>query len=222
MLQGFPTKHGTGISIYGDYCDLRSLYLTIHRLTYRSTEDPSHPHNAVLMNFAHEIRKAYSENRLKEKLTFDQEHQIEYLGVRYLWTDLLITLSVLRHVAGFVTTMEVDQANLYLLDYITKQALNAYDPKGANILKEFIGQRIQINDPLLMQINAFINMDYLKTKPTKTRFRNLHRYFIIYFSPWTEEYKKFKQLLQTNATQLGCTPEELSFDAKEFPEEIAW
>lgn len=222
MLQGFPTKHGTGISIYGDRFDLQSLYLTVHKIADRTQEKPDDPTHVLLMAFAYEIRKAYNENRLKEKLTFDSSHQIEYLGFHYLWTDLLITMSILRHEAGYAATNGVDQANLYLLESITKHALDIYDPQGASLLKEFIGQRIQIHDPLLMQISEFINTDYLNTKATKSRFRNIHNYFIIYFSPWTEEYKKFKQLVDGKAAQLGCKPEELSFDEAEFPQEIYW
>lgn len=221
MLQGFPTKHGTGISIYGDNADLRSLYQTIHKIAERTEKNHDDPLYVTLMAFAYEIRKAFSENRLKEKLTFD-DHEIEYLGFHYLWTDLLITLCVLRHEAGYVSTSEIDQANLYLLEARTKRALETYDLQGSRTLKEFIGQRIRITDPLLIQINQFINMYYLKTKATKTRFRNIHSYFINYFSPWTEESKKFKQLIDSKAAQLGCKPEQLSFEDKEFPEEITW
>lgn len=201
MLQGFPTKHGTGISIYGDNADLRSLYQTIHKIAERTEKNHDDPLYVTLMAFAYEIRKAFSESRLKEKLIID-DHENECLGFHYLWTDLLITLSVLRHEAGYVATSKIDQANLYLLESVTKHALETYDLQGARTLKEFIGQRIPINNPLLMQINQFINMEYLKTSATKTRFRTLHRYFNLYFSPCTPEYQRFKQRLDSKAAQL--------------------
>ena len=38
MLQGFSTQNGTGITIYGDYCDLRSLYLTIDKIANKVSQ----------------------------------------------------------------------------------------------------------------------------------------------------------------------------------------
>ena len=32
MLVGYPTKNGTGISIFGDYADLKMMYQCVHRI----------------------------------------------------------------------------------------------------------------------------------------------------------------------------------------------
>jgi hypothetical protein len=221
MLQGFSTQNGTGITIYGDYCDLRSLYLTISKISDKACKTEDDPQCITLMSFLYEVRKAYSEQRLKEEITFDGDTKIEYFGFQYLWPDLLIFISVLRYQASYVTTDELDQVNLYLLDHITKKALEEYDQEGAAQLKNLIGQRINILDPLLVQINEFINLEYLKLKPGKKRFRNLYTLITNYFSSWTEESKNLRKHLEEKAKELETTADKIGFDEDGFPE-VLW
>jgi len=221
MLQGFTTKKGTGISIYGDYNDLKFLHQTLYKSCDTPNDDDKNPISNIILNFAYEVRKAYSRNRLKEVLTFDGVNDIEYLGFNYLWTDLLVTISALRHQAGYITTDEIDQANIYILEYITKMALEQYDEKGALILKNYIGQRIDIEQPLLEQILQYINIAYLEEKPTKTRFRNIDNY-LHHFASSTHEHKDFLIILEQRAMQMNCKPMELTFGDENYPEEIIW
>ena len=221
MLQGFSSKNGTGITIYGDYCDLRSLYLTISKISDKACQTEDAPQCITLMSFLYDVRKAYSEQRLKEEITFDGDRKIEYFGFQYLWTDLLIFMNVVRYRAAYTTTDESDQANLYLLDHISKKALEEYDPEGASQLKNLIGQRINIVDPLLVQINEFINIEYLKLKPGKKRFRNLYTLITNYFSSWTEESKSLKKRLEERAKELETTADKIGFDEENFVE-VLW
>lgn len=202
MLQGFSTQNGTGITIYGDYCDLRSLYLTISKIWDKVSQIEDDPQCITLMSFSYEVRKAYSEQRLKEEVTFDGDRKIEYFGFQYLWTDLLIFISVLRYQAAYSMTNELDQANLYLVEHITKKALEEYDQEGAAQLKNLIGQGIDILNPLLAQINEFVNLEYLKLKPTKERFRNLYTLMTNYFSSRTKDSKDFKKFLEEKAKRI--------------------
>ena len=78
-------------------------------------------------------------NLTQENFVFDSENKVEYLGFRYLWTDLLYLISVLRYNAGYVVLDALDQANLYILEYNCKKALFEYDPQGAQQIKNFIG-----------------------------------------------------------------------------------
>lgn len=73
MLQGYPTKNGTGISIFGDYGDLKSLYAAVHEIAGSLDENNSRTkaQYQLLMNFAYEIRKAYSGQRLTDRLIFE-------------------------------------------------------------------------------------------------------------------------------------------------------
>lgn len=221
MLQGYPTKKGTGIAIYGDYYDLRSLYLTVLKIREKVSQVKDDPQSLTLAAFSYELRKAYSEQRLKEEFTFDGDRKIEYLGFQYLWTDLVIFLNVLRYVASYTITNELDQTNLYLLEHVTKTALEGYDPEGAVGLKDLMGQRINVADPLLCQINEFVNIEYLKMKPSKARFRCLHSLISNHFSSYTREGKELRQFLDTKAKEIQAPAAELSFDDKEFPD-VVW
>lgn len=222
MLQGTATKKGTGIIIYGDYCDLSLLHQTLHKVCEKPIDDETNSITNTILNFAYEVRKADSGNRLTEILTFDGVNEVEYFGFEYLWTDLLITLNALRYQAGYIATDELDQANFYLLEHVTRRALEQYDPQGASYLKNYINQPIDIHQPLLQQINQYINILYLKKKPSKTRFRNIHKYFSQYFSPWTNEFKSFKRMVESQAEHLNCKPEELTFGDENYPKEIVW
>ncbi|MCW3073495.1 MAG: hypothetical protein JWP69_564 [Flaviaesturariibacter sp.] len=221
MLQGFSTQNGTGISINGDYCDLRSLYLTISKISEKTSQIDNDPKSIALAHFSHEVRKAYSEQRLKEEIDFDGDRKMEYLGFQYLWTDLLICLCVLRYQAAYIVLDELDQANLYLLEHVSKKALYEYDPEGATVLKNLVGQRLDIHDPLLTQVNEYINITYLKSKPTKERFRNLYSLMTSHLSSWTTEGKELRNTLKMKAEKLNLKPDEISFKDSEFPE-VTW
>ncbi|WP_432327994.1 DUF6904 family protein [Mucilaginibacter sp. P25] len=72
MLQAYPTKNGTGVSIFGDYGDLKSLYEVVHGIAVSINADiPTQKgQNQLLMNFAYEIRKAYQGQQLTEEMRF--------------------------------------------------------------------------------------------------------------------------------------------------------
>lgn len=72
MLQAFPTKNGTGVSIFGDYGDLQMLYQTIHHFseTLDENRNPQKAQHLLLMNFAYEVRKAFSGKRLVNKFSY--------------------------------------------------------------------------------------------------------------------------------------------------------
>lgn len=94
-------------------------------------------------------------------------------------------------------------------------------PKGLSELKNLIGQKINIVDPLLVQINEFINIEYLKLKPGKKRFRNLYALITNYFSSRTDESKNLKKRLEERAKELGTTADKIGFDEENFGE-VLW
>lgn len=221
MLQGYPTKKGTGITIYGDYFDLSSLYRTLHKVCETNNPSDNPPIVQVILNLAYEVRQSFSRNRLEETIkTLDESEKVEYLGFNYLWTDLLITLSAIRCRASYVVLNELDQSNLFLLEHITKDALDQFDTEGGARLKLYINQRIEISQPLLLPINEYINIQYLNEKPTKTRFRKLNKYFS-YLSSYHPKHQEVKNIIEKLASSVDCPPEELSFSEENFPE-LKW
>lgn len=218
MLQSNPTKKGTGIEIWGDFGDLSNLHSTIHKIGTRLNEhdEKFKGQSDIAMCFAYEVRKAYEGLRLNEDFNFDFENKVNYYGFQYLWTDLLFAISVLRLNAGYVVLDELDQANLYILEHNLKMSLFAYDPKGAQQIQHFIGQKINIHDKLIFLMLQGINFEYLSDKPTKTRFRNIPNLIIGYTSPFSETYKLWKNDLERNAKRLKCDLLEIEYG--EYPE----
>lgn len=109
MLHSYPTKNGTGISIFGDFGDLKNLYETVHEIAHTLDEDNLNlkGQHQLLMNFAYEIRKGYSGQRLTDKVKFNDEHELQYFGFQIVWPDMLIFIATLRHNAGYIQTNNV-------------------------------------------------------------------------------------------------------------------
>ena len=150
MLQGYPTKNGTGISIFGDFADLENLYETVHEIAEPLNENDIQLKGQwqLLLNFAYDIRKAYSGQRLIDKVTYNGDgHKIPLFGFQCVWTDVLIFISTLRHNAGYLPTNKKNQANLFRLEEVVERALFSYDTEGANTIQQYLGQRINIANP---------------------------------------------------------------------------
>lgn len=222
MLQSFPTKSGTGISIFGDYGDLHILYDTIHHFanTLDDNKNPQKAQHKLLMNFAYEVRKAYSGQRLIEKLTYDSDNiENTFYGFQLVWTDILIFISVLRHNAGYAQSDKLHQANLYLLEFIVEKALFEYDAEGANQIKNFIGQGINITDEHAFIIYQALHIKYVTDKKGKTRFRKIPQLLSRHFFKWNSDYQQLIASFQQSAREQKCEVTDLEFS--DFPE-IVW
>ncbi|MBS1781047.1 MAG: hypothetical protein JST70_17105 [Bacteroidetes bacterium] len=222
MLQAYPTKNGTGVSIYGNYGELNSLYDTIHHVA-NSLDQHNGAQGAqfqLLMNFAYEVRKASSGQRLKETFTYDADNiQHVLYGFRLVWTDILIFISVLRHNAGYSQSDKLQQATLYLLEHIIEQALFEYDSEGANAIKDFIGQRINISNEYAFIIYQALHIKYVTARAGKARFRKIPILIAAHFSEWQQGYKELVTSFQQSAKEQGCAVADLEF--ADFPE-IKW
>lgn len=222
MLQAYPTKNGTGVSIFGDYGDLNSLYETVHQIACSLSEEHKYQkgQHQLLMNFAYEIRKGFSGQRLKDKIQFlGDEEKLTHYGFQIVWTDILIFISALRHNAGFSRSDKRDQANLYFLEHIVENALLSYDPQGANEIKEFIAQRINILNEYVFIIYQAIHIKFVTDKSGKVRFRKIPNLLISYFSEWLPAYKELIASFQQSAQEQNCEIMDLEFS--EFPD-IKW
>lgn len=221
MLQAYPTKKGTGVEIYGTRDDLVALYETVHKIA--NTLDEYNKFQKaqfqLLMNFAYEIRKGYEGSRLVNDIPSEDETKIRFYGFQLVWTDVLIFISTLRHNAGYLKTDRLDQANMYILEYITEKALFAYDAEGANNIKNFIGQRIDITNQLSFVIYQALQIKYVTSPAGKKRFRNIPNLLITHFSEWLPEYKSLVHSLEISAKEHNCDITDLEFD--DFPD-IKW
>lgn len=221
MIRGDSTQNGTGIQIFGDYSDLKQLHQTLLRLCETPNDSDKNPITNLIFEFAYEVRQAFNGKRLEDNLEFHGGNKNDYLGFQYLWTDMVVTLNAMRFQAGLVTTNEMDQANIYLLEYITKGSLSQYDPQGAEMIKGYLSGGIDITNPLLEQVTEYINILYLEQKPSKTRFRKIPKLFN-YYSIWSSEYKAFETEINKQSSNLGISVNEVSYNESNYPEEITW
>lgn len=222
MLQAFPTKNGTGVSIYGDFGDLNCLYDTVHAIAGRLDEENEWQkgQNQLLMNFAYEIRKGFSGNRLTEAFRYPgEDHTLHYYGFQAVWTDMFLFIAALRHNAGFVQTDKVHQASLYMLEHVIERALEAYDPVGASELKKYIGRGIPIYSEYVFLIYQALHIDFVSMRGGKPRFRKIPRMLSNYFSEWAPEYKTLLAHLQKSADANKCRIIDLTLS--DFPD-IRW
>jgi hypothetical protein len=222
MLLAYPTKRGTGLSIFGDYGDLTNLYRTVHEVASSLDENNIRckGQNQLLMNFAYEIRKAYSGERLMDEVKFvGDNHELHYYGFQLIWTDVLIFISVLRHNAGFIQTNKLDQANMYQLEHAIEKALFDYDPEGANEIQHFIGQRINITNKFAFIIYQALHIKFATSTSGKKRFRNIPKLIGDHFSEWKQEYKDLIYSFEKSAIEQKCEVIDLEF--ADFPE-IVW
>lgn len=222
MLQGYATKNGTGISIYGDYGDLKNLYNVVHTIatSLDSENKRTKGQHQLLMNFAYEIRKAYSGQRLNDKIYLDgNQHEMQYFGFNLVWTDVLIFIATLRYNAGFIQTNKLNQAILYILEYIIEEALFIYDPDGANVIKHYIGQRINITNEYAFIIYQAIHLKFIKERASKKRFRDIPKLVGNYFSEWKKEYIDLIAEFHVSALEQNCEITDLEFE--DFPD-IKW
>ena len=222
MLKAQPTAKGTGISIFGSYEDLICLYDTVHHLAETLHADNKYQkgQHQLLMNFAYEIRKGYSGSRLKEKIVTAEEQENAFIyGFQVVWTDILIFINALRNCAGYIHTDKLHQANLYMLEYIVETALFNYDAAGAQLIKEYIGQRINVGSMYAFIIYQAVHIKFISEKPGKGRFRKIPQLLSEHFSEWTLVYKELISSFEQSATVQNCEVTDLEFS--DFPD-IKW
>jgi hypothetical protein len=222
MLQGYPTKNGTGIAILGDYGDLTSLYETVHEISNTLDEFSIQTKGQyqLLMNLAYEIRKAYSGQRLIEKFKFDgDDHELHYFGFKVVWTDILIFIATLRHTAGYIRTNNLHQANLYMLEYVVERELSNYDKEGTSLITDSVERIINISNHFCFIIYQAIHIKFVAAQSGKKRFRNIPNLIANHFLEWKPEYKELIQSFELSAKQQNCDITDLEFN--DFPD-IKW
>jgi hypothetical protein len=219
MFIAKPTKKGTGVALYGRENDLISLHEVIHHLGKSADIDSQCPEGTylVMMNFAYEIRKAHSGQRLYG-LPDDQELS-GLFGAQFVWTDILIFTNTLRNASARCVNSKSLLAILNDLESAVCGALEAYDAVGAADLVRYVGKRIPTDDTVIFQLYQSIHIKFISVAGGKSRFRKISSLLDDYFVLNSTERKSILKLLNKSALENNCEPEELDF--KYFPE-IIW
>jgi hypothetical protein len=114
MLTSSPTKHGSGITLYGDAHDLRAVNETIHKVANeRHVEEKF---GNFMLGLAYDVRKAYEGARERKQIGIRGLDAVKYFSVNILWPHFLPQVALIRHFAAYYPTSHRDQACLYLLE----------------------------------------------------------------------------------------------------------
>lgn len=206
MLIGRPTKYGTGIEIFGDYRDLKSLYCTVHS----SSGAENSPGNGLFMYFAYEIRKANDNLRETDTFVFDDELVI-YRGFKIFWPHFLTTIKLMREGAGLKISTPDIQADIYRLESIAESSLKSFDVGiGTQIWDWLSSHHIQPTEYIEVLIMR-ITFNCLQAKDGKERFKQLKKEIetLLYNHP---DHIEFKKYLEAESKRLNCKIPELDID----------
>jgi hypothetical protein len=207
MLTSAPTKHGAGVTFYGDFYDLSAVHETIHKIAGQSfvREDVGE----YMLGLGYDFRKAFEGQREKRTFGSDPLEKVTYRGFSVLWPFALTQAAMIRHFAGYHTTDHKDQSCLYLLEDCIITSLLASDAKiGKECAEWFLKFRIFPSDYLFSFVTE-CSRRYLFDAPEKNRFSELPD--ILRMLDWcSSEYKAFAKEVQKAAKKLGSTPQQIT------------
>jgi len=177
MLHLLPTKHGTGVTVWGSYIDLNLLYQTRNNLkTSDYTRDIEGSIERIIDVFGYEIRHAFQGDRLTKTVDLQDNQETKYYGFNFSWIDLFFSISCMRHNAAYSELNKLDLAMFFILEYEVEKAMDLYDLQGSKMNLPFINGVFVRHEKLWQYYNEILYM-YLSEKPSKKRFRNLRNYF---------------------------------------------
>lgn len=218
MLIGYPTKYGTGIEIYGDCYDLRSLHQVLHNIDQHIGELSFD--GDFYMGLAYEVRKAYTGNRLEKIIGHYSEEP--YYGFQFSWPDILLTLNLLRQRVGYMGNFHEVNAHLFALEHITMEALKQYDAAAATELVKWITEHKIAFYVYSAKALDEIRMRHYREKNGKTRFRKLNQHMKLLL-PHSREHHRLSDEYDQRAKRLKCKVEDLEFPTEAWNElEFKW
>jgi len=214
MIITTPTKYAAGITLWGDYWDLHSLYETIHELTNGTSfnEDIKE----TVLGLAYDVRHAYQRDKEEKKFGHDEYDKVTYRGAKILWPIILFQLSALREFAAFQATTKEQQSNLFRLEACVEKSLNEVDRNVAAECIEWLKFPSPITNDYYCLYLSEASKKYIADTVSKSRFKKLPN-ILRSFNPMSEEYKEFTKYLNATTREKGCSPYEL-FDFSEEPD----
>ena len=206
MILGVPTKYSAGLTLYGDFWDLKSLYETIHEIV-----EPSPFHQDIkdtVLGLAYDIRHAYQRDREEETFGHDDYDKVTYRGTKILWPIVLFQVNTLRYFASFGPTTRGQQANLYRLEACLESVLNEVDQNIASKCIEWLHVPSPLTTNYYCLYLSEASRRYLLDAAGKNRFKKLPS-VLQSFHPMSTDYRKFAEHLESVAKEKGCSPHDL-------------
>jgi len=215
MLFARATKYGAGLTLWGDYYDLRAAYDTIgyffdrSAIQYRLREHT--------MGLAHGIRLAYEGRWLQEQFGVDEVDRVTYRGASFIWPLYLSQIALVRQAAAYAPHGRREQALVHILEDSGRTALIDYDPTVGTECAAWIERPLVFPSDYLVSFLDYTARAYVSEgRAGKARFRKLPG-VLHSFSPFSAEYKAYADILQRKATEQNCSPQEL-METGEWPD----
>jgi hypothetical protein len=214
MLISEPTRYGAGITIFGDYWDLKSMYETIHDLCNGSALIKNS--KEFVLRLAYEIRHAYQRDREEAFFGYDKYDRVKYRGVKLLWPIILFQIALLRWSAAFQQTNKEQQANLFRIEFCAENALIEYDASVGQDCIKWMQTFFGIPDNyLFLFVSEACYRFIFSGAAGKTRFKKLPS--VLYsLDTRSKEYNDFNILIESIAKEKGRTPHEIT-DMGDWP-----
>ena len=214
MITFESTKYAAGLTIWGDFWDLRSLHSTIHEITdaaaYRQEITD------VALGLAYEVRHAYQNDREEKEFGFDDLDKVKYRGSYILWPYLLLQVKLLREFASYGTLSKLNQSHLYLLEHGVEKALKDANAEVAVKCSFWFDSPFPITNDYYPLYVDDIAKQYILGPQGKARIKKLPK-LLHALSPFSDEYKAFAIELEKEAKENNCSPYELH-DLAEWPD----
>ncbi len=211
MIYIIPTPKGLGVELWGTYGDLNNLYGTMSKFWNEESKlniPGFENRDKLISGFSYEIRKAYEGSRLKREVGHFGFDDSGYFGAQIFWVHFLFSLSALKYNMRYSGTSKLDIAMFLQLEYWLENAMKSYDEIGAKNLIGFIEDGVYGANEYIYHYMRSINVDYISLGGGKRAFRKLPELLMrgVFF---TDEYKAYKNFLESDARRLGCEIEEM-------------
>lgn len=141
MLKGCLFENGAGLELWGELSDLNTLHYTVRKMMsvvvdYELADTAA---SALLVGFLEKIEGAYSGRGLKEQTAFQHTGYTCY-GFVCSWMELLMVSSLLRSLADYTITNELDDVNMLLLEGMLRKAVSHPDRGDLSAVHHYIGK----------------------------------------------------------------------------------
>jgi len=214
MLYGKSTPKHAGVTVYGEYYDLRNLYDVIQYLADSPGLTPRF--HEFIQSFCCDLRHAYQGDRIVDQRQEFHDASSTYFGVNIVWPLLPIYIKILRHCASFMPTPRMHQGYLYLLENVVLKALQPTTAEISDRVIAWIDHYPMFFENYFTEYFNEICKEYLfNTEPGLTRLARLPQ-ILQMLSPLSEDYKAFASQLEKTAKEKGCDPQSL-MDLSDWP-----
>lgn len=214
MLTGQPTRYGAGIALFGDPTDLAQLRDTLYDLADEETLGPEVA--GLLLALAYDVRHALMGDRLEQEFGISDMMRVIYRGVQVLWPYFLVQVGLLRHAASFRPTTAANQADLYRLEAVARDALLAYDGSVGLACWDLVLPVGRLAPDYLVSFVEVQARAYVRGPGGKQRFRRLPT-ILEGLLAMRSDYCGYRAEVESLAERHGCRAQDMG-PAGDFPD----